>query len=313
MSTVWLIRAGRKGRDQDFAVENNCAVVGWGEVGDLSGKSIGAVKDVVREQRYGYNDWQVDGAAWQLWHFANTVQKRDWVILPLMGKSKEYCAVGKIAGDYRYVKSASQGCNHRRRVSWKDKQFPDEAIPHPLTNQATVSRIKKSNLVARALEGRKDNASGDARVKQSIMREFKAHDMEGLIVQIFLAMGYECASAPKGADGGIDINVTHPSDELVDPLCVQVKNTQGSKGSPDIQRLVGAMSEQRVHKGLYVSMGGFGGDKRKKALRERFPHIRLWNADDVLRLVREHYSNFEDEDCKRRLAECGISAAGSVQ
>ena len=35
--TLWVARAGRYGKRENFALENNVVVVGWGELPDLSG------------------------------------------------------------------------------------------------------------------------------------------------------------------------------------------------------------------------------------------------------------------------------------
>ena len=34
--SLWLVRAGKLGEREDFALQNNVAAVGWEEMGDLS-------------------------------------------------------------------------------------------------------------------------------------------------------------------------------------------------------------------------------------------------------------------------------------
>ena len=310
MSQVWVIRAGRQSKDQHFALDNDCAVIGWGHLGNVRDyESVEEVKVGIKKQEPHSSDQSIAVSAWQVWRFANTdknrdsVKKGDWIILPLKGGvSNHHAAVGKVAGGYRFKKRAPDGCKHQRAVEWVNKRFPNKAIPHPLSNQATVSQVKNGEEVARALDGRGE-AEFDAAdgVKRAIMREFKGRDMEMLVAKILEALGYQRDKLKGGTDGGLDVVARHTTDELVDPVCAQVKNTQDAKGAPDIQRLVGAMGEHpegRVHnKGLFVSMGGF---KDKPGLKKRFPHIRLWDADDILRLIGKHYANL-GEQCKKRL------------
>jgi len=38
--SVWLVRAGKNGEREDFALENGVAVIGWDELPDLARASI---------------------------------------------------------------------------------------------------------------------------------------------------------------------------------------------------------------------------------------------------------------------------------
>ena len=123
----------------------------------------------------------------------------------------------------------------------------------------------------------------------------QGHELEKLVAQILGAMGYECDDPEKGPDGGIDILASR---NLTEVVCVQVKSSTHQKGAPHIQSLAGTMGCHSS--GLFVAWGGFGGKKNEKRLRKQFQSIRLWNAEDVLRLVDEYYDKF-DEEFKKRL------------
>ena len=332
MSNLWIIRAGRDSKNQRFALDNHCAVVGWGYLGSLRDyKSTDEVKSRIRKQEPDSSEQSIASSAGQLWRFANTdkdrdsVKRGDWVILPRKGGAlNQHFAAGKVSGDYRFKERAPEGCQHQRPVKWEHERFPNDGVPHPLSNQATVSQIKDSGKIIRVLEGDDKAAAAVRDVKMAVGLAFKGKDMEELVRQILNAMGYDCVKPKsRGADGGLDVFATHPDKNgLVDPLCAQVKNTHGAMGAPDMQQLAGAMSEAcerkkgfkgPFHKGLFVSYGGFGNKEKVKDLAERFPHIRRWDANDILRLAREYCDRIECVDCKKRLAECGISAARSVQ
>ena len=343
MSAVWVIRPGRDSKDQRFALKESCTVIGWGWLGNIRRryKSVDDVKDRIREDETGNSERSIAASASQAWRFAgkdrDSVKNDDLVIMPLKGSVvNHHSAVGKVIGDYRYDKSKDtpSGCRHQRPVEWLNKAFPnaDADILCALNNwRRTVNKVGDSKECAdllRALKGGGQSLGSAANpqdIKRAIGRKFPAKQMEELVRQILNAMGYKCVEPEsKGADGGLDVFATHPDKNgLVDPLCAQVKNTNGAVGAPEMQKLAGAMSEACVrdkgykgpfHKGLFVSFGGFGDTAKKKDLAQRFPHIRLWEADDILRLAREYGDDIKDANCKKRLAECGISeVAGSVQ
>ena len=336
MSQVWVIRAGRDGKDQNYALENECAVIGWHWVGDIRAYKgdLEKIKTRIRKEEPGSSNQSIGSAASQLLNLVKGVKKGDLIIVPLKGGTRNHhSAIGEVVGPYRFRKSAPAGCKHQRPVKWLKEAFPNSGadILGALTNwRSTVNKIGDSKECAnllRALKGGGQSlgsTASDHEVKQAIGRKFPAKQMEELVRQILNAMGYECEEpASKGADGGLDVFATHPDKNgLVDPLCAQVKNTNGIMGAPDMQKLAGAMSEACVrdkgfkgpfHKGLFVSFGGFGDKAKAKDLAQRFPHIRQWTADDILRLAREYCDRIDCANCKKRLAECGISAARSVQ
>ena len=253
------------------------------------------------------------------------VKRGDWVILPRKGGVLNgHSAIGTVIGSYRYRKTAPNGCMHQRPVEWKHREFPDSGLRRVVNVSNCLSTLNRvggddsGDELARVLDGKAVVYTTDSAVKRAIIREFPAKKMEELVRHIVEAMGYKCeVPTSKGADGGLDVVATHPG-ELIDPVCGQVKNTQSTMGAPEIQQLAGAINEHpkgRVHnKGLFVSMGGFGDAKQKEALKKRFPHIRLWDADDILRLVRENCGKIKNANCKKRLADCGVlESAESVQ
>ena len=333
MSNVWIIRAGVSPGDQEFALKKGCAVIGWGDTGDMSKMNCGEVEAAVRAIREREGRSRSTQYLRQPWHFARTVQNEDWIVLPLnneRGKRSGYAAVGTVSDGYKYAKGQPNGRSHQRPVKWKHSAFPVKAMPLNLRDKigvrGTVKKIggdELSRQIARMLQGR--NFASDERgrnLKQLIADAFPDHDLEGLVAEIMNAMGYQTEELKKGADGGVDVFAfRYDWLGLEDAVCAQVKNSQGSKGAPDIQHLVGAMSEpiKRVdskgpfHKGLFVSMSGFA---KREVLEKRFPHIRLWDGDDVLHLVGEHYDEL-DEECIKRLPPkkefLALEVAGSVQ
>ena len=310
MSQVWVIRAGNREGRQDYVLKHSCVAIGWGYLGDMSRyTTFDGVKEAVRaEMGKGVSNNKIAANASKPWRFAKDIKPGDWVILPLKEKGEQgnYCAVGEVTDEYRF-NSGVPGCEHQLPVKWYSRDFPRESIARSLFNQGSVFRIEKGDgEISRALSDACPSAkaagavrsgsadSADIDVKQFIMDEFKEHAMQDLIAQILGAMGYDCEVSGKGQDGGVDIFASHR--DFVDFVCVQVKAGEGKEGSPSLDRLEGAMSKNRVTKGLFVSWSGFGHENKQKEQRRS---IRLWSADDVLRLVDEYYDEF-DEDFKRK-------------
>ena len=94
---IWLVRAGRNGEREDFALENGVAVIGWNELGDLSGvKSRDDVKALLQKVYPQFGKAKVNNNAGQIWAFRATIEKGNLVILPL--KTRGTIAVGKSSG-----------------------------------------------------------------------------------------------------------------------------------------------------------------------------------------------------------------------
>ena len=316
MSAVWVIRADANSalEEQKFALRKNCAVIGWHEIGDISlYKSRKAAMDAVREFRKG----KLSPYLAQPWHFANSVKEGHWVILPLKnehGKRSYYSAVGRVNGrGYRFDNRAQlNGCKHQLSVQWKNRAFSDKDMPPDLLSniraraRGTVTNVGDNELgkqLACKIDERSSASDERGRnLKHLIADAFPDRALERLVAGILKAMDYDTGELKKGSDGGVDVFAFRRDWlGLEDAVCVQVKNSQGPKGAPDIQHLVGAMSEPikrkgikgPFHKGLFVSMSGFA---KRDELKRRFPHIRLWDGDDVLRLVGEHYRNLASSE-----------------
>ena len=313
MSTVWGIRAGNREGRQDYVLEHSCVAIGWGYLGDMSRyTTFNGVKEAVRaELGEEVSNQMVSAHASKPWRFANFIKPGDWVILPLKkeGAQGAYCAVGEVTDAYRFNGGVA-GCEHQLPVKWHSRDFPRASIARSLFNQGSVFKIETGGgEISRVLfdaypsakatgtvrsESAVSTDSADIDVKQFIMDEFKKHAMQDLIAQILGAMGYECEVSGKGPDGGVDIYASHR--ELVDFVCAEVKSGDSKHGSSDLQKLVGAMDERRVSKGLFVSWGGFS---KESGLKQKHRNICFWDAEDVLRLVHTYYDEF-DEDFKRK-------------
>ncbi|PKO46768.1 MAG: restriction endonuclease [Betaproteobacteria bacterium HGW-Betaproteobacteria-22] len=85
---------------------------------------------------------------------------------------------------------------------------------------------------------------------------------ERLVVKLLLAMGYGGSRVEAGraigqsGDGGIDGIIDE--DKLgLDSIYIQAKRWEGSVGSPEIQKFVGALQGNRAHKGVFITTSDF--------------------------------------------------------
>ena len=132
---LWLVRAGRHGEREDFALENNVVVIGWDALKDLSG--ISSRDELIRVMAEAYPDEKPKARlnyASQIWAFVGRIQEGDWVALPL--KRRSAIAIGEVTGGYRYVAGNPEGARHVRPVRWIDTDIPrsrfDQDILNPL-------------------------------------------------------------------------------------------------------------------------------------------------------------------------------------
>jgi len=230
--TFWVVRAGKHGEAEAYAIENNCVVVGWDDLEDLSAISErDALQQLVTST---YPDEPIGTIRiWtgELWAVRDRIQIGDWVAIPL--KSRSALAVGRVTGPYRYVANAPPGAYHQRPVQWVRTDLPrsdvDQDLLYSLGSTLTVFRVQRNNaeerlaalvqrrpLAPRPLSSEAEEAEqGDAeldleqfaadQIARYISRRFRGHELARLVAAILTAEGYQVQVARPGADGGVDI------------------------------------------------------------------------------------------------------------
>lgn len=95
-----------------------------------------------------------------------------------------------------------------------------------------------------------------------IIKSSSPNFFERLVVKLLLAMGYGGSRVEAGraigqsGDGGIDGIIDE--DKLgLDSIYIQAKRWEGSVGSPEIQKFVGALQGNRAHKGVFITTSDF--------------------------------------------------------
>jgi len=317
--TLWLVRAGKHGEREEFALENEIAVIGWDELPDLS-----AIKDRNRltellEATYP-DDSRKTRMNWesQIWPFLSVMQEGDLVALPL--KNRSAIALGRVSGGYRY-RSDLPGVHHTRAVKWiteKQRSEFEQDLLYSLGAFMTVCRIKRNRAEERVgamlsgkvlphskIEERDEGASdleaapdleqfAKDQIRDFISRRFRGHKLTELVAALLTVQGYQVRVSPEGPDGGIDIIAGRGPLGFERPrLAVQVKSGDGPADVKVLRELQGIMKNFGADQGLFVSWGGYRSSVTKEAARLFF-EIRLWDSGDLVEVLQSHYDQLPD-------------------
>lgn len=312
--SLWLVRAGKHGVQEQGALEHNVVVIGWNDFSDLSKVSDKeALADIYAQLYPSSTKRKAASTVGQIWRFIREIQKGDLVAVPL--KTQSGITIGQVEGDYEFRK-LTENIKHTRRVKWL-KTFPrsafDQDILYSLGAIMTVCRIERNdaeNRIRKMLHlgngnGGNDNGkpNGEIDVEEYardqivkyIAAKFKGHELARLVDAVLRAQGYVTRQSPPGPDGGIDILAAGGPLGFDQPrVCVQVKSSTSQVDVKILRELQGVLSNVRADQGLLVSWGGFNGPTIKEA-RDAFFSIRLWDQGALLEEIFKYYDRFDDE------------------
>jgi len=130
--TAWIVRAGKVGEREDWALQNQIAGVGFHEVGDLT---AAGTRDAVKAAVLGaYPDdpaGRQNNFAGQLWALRGMIKPGDVVVMPL--KTTKKIAIGICSSGYAY--RSQEGDSDRRNsigVDWKRTDISRAAVKDDL-------------------------------------------------------------------------------------------------------------------------------------------------------------------------------------
>ncbi|MGE3063297.1 MAG: restriction endonuclease [bacterium] len=312
--SLWLVRAGRHGEQEQGALDNNVVTIGWNEFDDLSKiKSREELTELYLKLNPGSKKMKVANEVGQIWRFIREIQKGDLVALPL--KMQSGISIGKVESDYEY-KEITPNIKHIRHVKWI-KTIPrsafDQDILYSLGAFMTVCQIERNeaeNRVKQLLEGEVtpteegepegegvidiEEYANDQLIKY-IDRKFKGHNLARLVNVILKVQGYTTTMSPPGADGGVDILASGGPLGFDNPkICVQVKSSSSPVDVKILRDLKGTMRDVKAEQGLLISWSGFKDTVIRDAKNDFFS-IRLWDQGDLLEEIFKYYDRFDDE------------------
>ncbi len=331
MVDAWVVRTGRHGERDGWALGNGFTGGGWDEVPDLTEcQTRQDVARVVHETYPGAAAGMLTTSTSQLWTMRGRVQAGDLMVLPL--KTTREIAIGTVASGYEYrADEMDPSRRHLIQVDWKVTNLSRSAIKqdllYTLGSALTVFSPSRGHAVERLLalmgtgtdpgqipftselslptdldsevdepETKPDieEAARD-QIRVKIAETFKGHALTVLISAILESEGFVCTPSTGGADGGIDVVAGRGILGMESPrIIVQVKS--GGQVSDSVVRdLLGAMQHAgNADQGLLVSWDGVSGPARQSLQRERF-RVRLWTAEEVVDAVLQSYPKLPEE------------------
>lgn len=330
---AWVIRAGRAGERDAWALESGCSGGGWFEVPDVTPyHSKDAVAALVAQTFIGAKDGKIANFSGQLWALRGRIEPGDLMVMPL--KTTKQIAIGWVTGSYEYRESeADPSKRHVVPVDWKRTDIPRAAVKQDLLfslgSAMSIFSPSKNNAVAR-LEHLLAHGTDPGQVPSSstanspstapvdeiedvdepeltadieqvaydqitarIAEDFAGHALADLITSLLEADGLYCSTSPPGPDGGIDIIAGRGVLGLDAPILVQVKS--GSQvGAPVVSQLHGVMATHGAEQGLLVAWGGLS-KQAWDSLKTSKLKIRVWQATDVVDAVLANYERLSEE------------------
>jgi restriction system protein len=326
---VWVMRAGGYGEDEETALSEGMAIIGFRNVGNLmSFQSVEAISAALKKADKAPNQDRADTQARQLWAFSRQAQQGDTVVLPLKNRPGQI-ALGVLSGPYAYAKVGDEN-RHVRKVKWVLPDLPRTTFRQDLLYSfgafLTVCRIRRNEAerrVASVMEGKGDPGFEDTESAQGqpaasveasdvtasadlaqaahdeivafVREHFPDHDLARLVGAILTAEGYSVHVSSPGPDGGADILAGRGPLGLDSPtLCVQVKATQDSADVKIFRELVGTMNSFKADQGLLVCWGGFKQTTKTEARQQVF-RVRLWDQSDIVSAIYRTYEKLSPE------------------
>jgi restriction system protein len=332
MATAWVIRPGRYGERDSWALKHGCSGGGWAEVPDLTDATTRDQVAQIVIDTYPGSDALIANYTGQLWALRGRVQPGDLLVMPM--KTTKQIAIGRVTGGYEYLATEEDpNCRHVVRVNWQRRDLPRAAVKQDLLftlgSAMSVFAPSRNHAVTR-LEHLLDHgtdpgqvpsaanagpkppapAAGDGavdepelttdveevaydRITARISEDFAGHNLATLVTAILESDGLTCTQSPPGPDGGIDIIAGRGVLGLDNPILVQVKSG-AQVGSPVVNELHGVMATHGAVQGLLVAWGGLT-KQAQDALKNHKLRVRVWQAADVVDAVLANYERLPAE------------------
>jgi restriction system protein len=324
---VYLARAGGSGEDENYALDQGVAIIGFTDYPSLSGATdYDAVLALVKATRPDLKPRAAGNYAGQLWAFAVAMKEGDIVVLPR--KLTSQVALGRVKGPYKYEKVGGVS-RHVRAVEWLRPDVPRTVFGQDLLHSfgafMTVCNIARNNAeqrVAAVLAGKPDpgfisapgktpkpeTLAGDGdvvghdlalaahdQIVAHIQGRFGGHALAQLVNAVLAADGWTTKLSPPGPDGGVDILAGRGPFGLDAPrLCVQVKSQNSPADVTVYRTLQGSMQSFKAEQGLLVCWGGFNKTVLNEAKQGHFT-VRLWDSRDLVEAIYRTYEKLPAE------------------
>ena len=140
IKNYWIMALGDNNCYWDVCSKNNLISMGWGEIGDLTGKTQAEILSSLQKH---YSEPNPKNNRKSLYDFANNIKKND-IILIKNGVNR-ISGIVKVLSDYRYDNSESDHKNVRS-VKWLWKSEEGQVITGKEYPQKTLTKIDKKDI-----------------------------------------------------------------------------------------------------------------------------------------------------------------------
>lgn len=323
METCWGIHAGKTG-DADSLFLNKefpCVAIGWDAMKDLSllPDDREEFKKKLVEAYPDTKKGAISTVAGMSYRFVYEMKMGDYIVYPSIADRKVH--IGKIAGEYQYNPTKSQGYCNMRKVEWI------KAIPRTSFSQgalyemgSALSLFQVKNYLDDVLKfidpslttDTKGNQTTDVNdndetiddvfanieettsdfVFKKLISELKGFAFEPFVPHILNIIGYNTRVTKKTGDGGIDIVAF--KDELgIEPpiIKVQVKCVEGAIGAPAVQALYGNVETGEY--GLLITLGDF--TKQAEDFAKVKTNLRLMDGQEFVDIILKNYEKLDSK------------------
>lgn len=335
MTQAWLIRAGRAGEREQWALRNGVSGGGFHEVGDLTpADTREAVHAAVAAGFQGAKPQTVQTFAAQLWALRGRIAEGDWVVMPL--KASPTLAIGRITGPYEYRDDEDPSYRHVRPVEWIVTDVPRTAVKQDLLYTLgaflTVCEVKRNDAVHRISVITKTGTDPGARTEPGggkapvaphtteeddlfeeagpqidveqyafdrltayIIENYAGHRMQGLVAAILEAEGFTCKVPPEGPDQGVDVLAGSGPFGLDEPRLVV--QVKSEAGAVGSPVVGQLLGAMSRHQTTQGLLVAWGGVTKaaEQLLANEYFRLRVWSSRDLLEAIFRNYDRLSEE------------------
>ena len=339
MTHAWVIRSGRHGERDTWALQSGCSGGGWTKVPDLTDcLTRDDVARVTAKTYAGVSDATLANFTGQLWALRSRIEPGDLMVMPM--KTTRQIALGRVTGSYEY-RASEQDADKRHvvAVEWQRTDLPRTAVKQDLLftlgSAMTIFSPNKNNALTR-LEHILEHGTDPGQVVAPLVPKQQkpglpvdttedvdepelSPDIEEVakdqisirIAEEFAGHGLASLVTALLEAEGISCEQSPPGPDGgidivagkgllgLDEPILVQVKSGGQVGAPVISQLQGVMSAYGAHQGLLVAWGGLS-KQAVETLKTHRLRIRVWESNDVVDSVLALYEKLDD-DIRSRL------------
>jgi restriction system protein len=334
MAMAWVIRSGRYGERDSWALDHGYSGGGWAELPDLTNATTREQVAQIVADTYSGPDGLIANYTGQVWALRGRIQPGDLLVMPR--KTTKQIALGRVTGGYEYLAAEEDpSCRHVVRVNWQRRDLPRTAVKQDLlfTLGSAMSTFapSKNHAITRlehlldygtdpgqvpsvARGGRKPLAPATGEGPETVDEPELATDIEEVAYDRITARisedfaGHNLATLVTAIleTGGLKCTQSPPGpDGGIDIIAgrgvlgldnpILVQVKSGAQvGSPVVNELHGVMATHGADQGLLVAWEGLT-KQAQDTLKNNKLRVRVWQAADVVDAVISNYERLPSE------------------